>query len=574
MTTPKDKKPSLFGLFGPYRAWLGLLMFLTLLSNGLGLVLPRFIESGIDYYPQHLPELPRLIWPFVGVSVAILILGLFQGVLKSWLAEQVAFDLRKQLVARLAQQPYTTLQKLGTATLLTRLTSDVDAIKLFISQVIVAMASSLLLMIGASAILLWMNWKLALGVLATIPLLAFGFQMIFKQGRSLFGQSQAVTDALNRVINESILGAPLVRVLNAQTLEEDKFNTPNAESRDVGFKILRMFASLIPMINFMAGLGSLIILMLGGYFVIQNSMTLGELAAFNSYLMMLVFPILVMGFTSQQMARASASYKRIHPILTLPLPEEAPQVHTEKVRAIAAQDLHLTLDGKPVLKGISFDLKPGSHTAILGPTGAGKTLLVQLLTGLFAPDQGQVLYDGRPHSPQQRLLPPGLAMVFQDSVVFQLSLKENIAFGPDVDKADLDKAIESAELSEFIARLPQGLETEVSERGISLSGGQKQRLMLARALAQNPSVLLLDDFTARVDTATEARILDNLKQNYPELTLLSVTQKIESIQEFDHVLLLMEGELLAQGTHEALLKSSPEYMQIYQSQQSTDTYAN
>jgi len=454
---------------------------------------------------------------------------------------------------------------------LTRLTSDVDAIKLFVSQVLVAMVSSLLLIVGASALLLWMHWQLALGVLLTLPLIAFGFRLIFGPARELFGRSQGVVDQLNRVINESILGAALVRVLHSATAEQQKFQSPNTEARTIGFRILAMFASLIPMINFAGGLGSLIILLLGGHYVMAGSLTLGELAAFNSYLMLLIFPILVMGFTSQQMARASASYARLLPILQLPVAIQTP-VMAEPVTAVEVTELSLKLGGKPVLKNVSFGLAAGSRTAILGPTAAGKTLLVQILAGLLAPDQGLVAYNGVSQVVGQTQLPPGIALVFQDSVIFQLSLRENIAFGPEVAPEAIDKALRVAELENFVASLSQGLDTLVSERGMSLSGGQKQRLMLARALAQNPTLLILDDFTARVDAATEQRIIANLRREYPRVTLLSVTQKIETVQEFDNILLLMEGELLAQGTHAELMQTSPEYMQIYQSQRSTETY--
>lgn len=546
-------------------------MLFTFLSNGLNLFLPRLIERGIDHYPSKPDQLGELLWPFLFVSLGILFLTLGQNLLQTFTAERVARDLRSQLIQKLSQQPFTVLQELGISTLLTRLTSDVDAIKLFVSQVMVAMVASLLLIVGASGIILWMNWRLALAVLCTLPVIAFGFRMIFKQAHHLFGRSQGVIDKLNCVINESILGAPLIRVLYTPDIELNKFNLPNAESRSLGFKILGMFASLIPMINFAAGLGSLVILLLGGHFVISNSMSLGELAAFNAYLMMLIFPILIMGFTSQQMARASASYQRLQPILRLPTFTDSSDIGST-VRSLEVKNLELVLAGRPVLKKVSFKLEPGSRTAILGPTAAGKTLLIQLIAGLFEPTQGQILYNDKPRLAAQTQLPPGIGIVFQDSVVFQLSLRENIAFGPGVSDQDLQKAIQVSELDDFISSLPEGLDTLVSERGMSLSGGQKQRLMLARALAQNPSLLLLDDFTARVDNATEQRILTNLQREYPDLTLLSVTQKINAVRNFDSILLLMEGELLAEGHHQDLMQTSPEYMQIYQSQRSTEHY--
>ncbi len=203
-----------------------------------------------------------------------------------------------------------------------------------------------------------------------------------------------------------------------------------------------------------------------------------------------------------------------------------------------------------MLKDVSFDARAGSRTAVIGPTAAGKTQLLYLLTGLIEATAGSVEYDGRPiadYDPES--LHAQIGFVFQDSVIFNLSLRENIAFSRDVTDADLAKAIATAELDDFIRALPSGLDTVVSERGSSLSGGQKQRVMLARALALSPRVLLLDDFTARVDTTTARKILENVHQNYPGITLLSVTQQIEPVADYDQIILLMEGEILASGTH-------------------------
>jgi len=196
-----------------------------------------------------------------------------------------------------------------------------------------------------------------------------------------------------------------------------------------------------------------------------------------------------------------------------------------------------------------------------------------LLTGLIKPNEGAVLYDGiELKDYQKESFHTQIGIVFQDSVMFNMSLLENISFSETVTEESLKKAIDTAELSDFIKTLPNGLDTIVSERGTSLSGGQKQRIMLARALALNPKILLLDDFTARVDQQTERKILKNVRDNYPELTLVSVTQKISPVKDFDQIILLMEGEVVATGQHEALRKSSPEYIQIYESQKSTSHY--
>ncbi len=227
------------------------------------------------------------------------------------------------------------------------------------------------------------------------------------------------------------------------------------------------------------------------------------------------------------------------------------------------------MEKKVALKNVSFAIKAGTRNAIIGPTAAGKSQLLYLLTTLIKPREGEIYFDDIPlETYRQESLLSQIGLAFQDSIIFNMSVRENIAFNTAVTEAAMQKAIQTAELQDFIATLPEGLETIVSERGNSLSGGQKQRIMLARALAIAPKILLLDDFTARVDAGTEEQILRNVQQNYPGITLLSITQKISSVKDFDQIILMMEGELVASGTHADLMSSCPEYVQIYDSQQS------
>ncbi|HLP06022.1 MAG TPA: ABC transporter ATP-binding protein, partial [Paludibacter sp.] len=316
-----------------------------------------------------------------------------------------------------------------------------------------------------------------------------------------------------------------------------------------------------------------VILAWGGRFVIDGTMTLGDFAAFNSYLVLLIFPIMVMGFISNFITQASVAYGRVFSILESPETEDTGTIDTLLQGNIELKNVTLQFGDKPALKNISFALEPGSKTAIIGPTAAGKTQLMYLLTGLIKPTSGQVLFNNtNMDNFRKENFQHQIGFVFQDSVIFSMSLRENIAFNEKVTDESLNKAIETAELSGFIQTLPQGLDTIISERGSNLSGGQKQRIMLARALAMNPRILLLDDFTARVDAQTEQLILKNLDQNYPGTTLLSVTQKIDSVKNYGQIILLEEGEVLAMGTHRELLGSSPEYVQIFNSQRSTNHY--
>jgi len=240
---------------------------------------------------------------------------------------------------------------------------------------------------------------------------------------------------------------------------------------------------------------------------------------------------------------------------------------------IQLKNITVLYDDKPALKDVSIQIESGSRTAIIGPTAAGKSQFLYLLTGLVKSNEGSTEFDGiNIDDYKKESFHNQIGFVFQDSVMFNMSLRENIAFSDTVTDQSLEKAIETAELKDYIESLPKKLDTIVSERGTSLSGGQKQRIMLARALALDPKILLLDDFTARVDPQTEKKILDNVKRNYPDITLVSVTQKITPVKDFDQIILLMEGEMIAAGKHEILRTTCPEYVQVYESQKSTSHY--
>jgi ATP-binding cassette subfamily B protein len=444
---------------------------------------------------------------------------------------------------------------------------------MFVSQAIVSIASSLIIIIGASTLLLSINWKLGLAVIMIIPIIGGAFFIVLRKVRVLFMKSREVIDWLNKVINESILGAAMIRVLNSQQREYNKFIEANAKAMGFGMQILKLFASLIPVIIFTANMASLTILALGGHFVISGSMTVGDYSAFSNYLAMLIFPILVIGFMSNVIAQATASYQRITGILNAHDAVETGTIKKELCGDIELRDVSVSYGEKTALKDISFSISAGSRTAVIGPTAAGKTQLLHLLTGLIRPGSGSIEFDGEPvDNYEKESFHQQVGFVFQDSIIFNMSIRENIAFSDTVTDESLEKAIATAELKEFVDSLPEKLDTIVSERGSSLSGGQKQRIMLARALAINPRVLLLDDFTARVDSNTEQKILENVSRNYPNITLLSVTQKIAAIEQYEQIILLMEGEMIASGTHETLMQTCPEYVQIYNSQRSTSHY--
>lgn len=569
----KKPKANVFELIAPYKVITVLLVLFALISNGVNLIIPKLISQGIDNFEKGQFDYMLLIKEFGLASVIIFVFAYLQGIVQTYVSERVGKDMRKRLSDKISRQSYAYIQQANPSKLLSNLTSDIDSIKFFVSQAVVSIASSIFILIGAAALLISINWKLGLMVLGMVPLIAFVFFYIFSKVKVLFKESREVVDWLNRVINESVMGAAIIRVLNSQQIEYQKFIDANTKAKSLGLSILNLFATLMPIIFFVMNIATLVILTVGGHYVVSDKMSLGDFAAFNQYLILLIFPIMIIGFMSNMMAQAGASYTRVKEVLQASETVEDGSVARELGGKLELQTVSVEYGEKSVLKAVSFTVEKGKRTAIIGPTAAGKSQLLYLLTGLIKPSQGSILFDDiSAEDYNKESLYQQIGFVFQDSIIFNLSLRENIAFSDSVTDQSLAKAIETSELKEYIDSLPDGLNTIVSERGNSLSGGQKQRIMLARALAVNPKVLLLDDFTARVDANTEKKILHNVGKNYPELTLISVTQKIASVQHYEQIILLMEGDLVAKGTHEYLMSTCPEYVQIFDSQRSTSHY--
>ncbi len=569
----RNQNEKLISLVKPYRGIVIVMILLALSGNAINLLIPKIIAKGIDSFSAHSFDAASIVTEFLAAAFGIFIFTFLQNVIQTVTSERVARDLRSGLNMKLSRQSYTYILRSNPSKLLTNLTSDTDSVKMFISMALVTIITSFFVIGGAMVLLISINWRLALTVISIVPIIAVTFFIVFRKVRVLFRKSREIIDVLNRIINESIMGSALIRVLNSQQPESVKFLEANLESKNLGLAIVRLFSTLIPVIMFVSNLAVVTILALGGHYVVMGTLTLGNFAAFNSYLIMLIFPIMMIGFMSNLIASASASYGRIQVVLNSPPPAAEDLIDSDIKGDIVIKNVSLSYGEKPVLKNISLVVKEGSRTAIIGPTAAGKSQLLYLMANLLPPDSGIIEIDGIGIDRYSREKFHGqTGFVFQDSVIFNMSLRENIAFNEKVTDESLKRAIETAELAEYIEQLPMKLDTIVSERGSSLSGGQRQRIMLARALAINPRILLLDDFTSRVDRQTESRILCNLENNYPGMTLISVTQKIAPVRHFEQIVLLMEGEIIATGTHKELLETSPEYNQIYSSQRSTRHY--
>lgn len=568
---PTGNPVRILSLAKPYLGLIFLIFVVSFATNGLNLVVPKIFASAIDSFQNQSFSFQRSLWILSFITLLIFIVSTIQAILQTYLSERIGRDLRNRLINKISSQPFSFINEITPEKLLTNLTGDIDNIKQVIALGLVQIFSSIILIVGASALLFSINYTLALLVLTIIPLIIFIFAFIFSKISRLFRKAQANIDKLNKTINESIVASSLIRILNSQCIEVQKFQVINSESREISMSILRLFTSLIPLISIIANISIVVVLFVGGRSIVAGSFSVGGFTAFLNYISMLIFPIIVIGFISNLFARAAASFERISAVLYAPLTTHFGTIEKTIQGKVTFKDVSLSFGEKQILKKISFEIAPGSRTAILGPTAAGKTQIFYLLSGLLKNTSGKILID---NIPQEEYSPKALAdqlgLVFQDSSIFNTTIRENINFKNSDNDELLRKAIDTAELHDYIDSLPDGLETKIAERGASLSGGQKQRITLARALVVNPKILLLDDFTARVDRETEKKIFSNLKLNYPNITQILITQQISSVKDFDQIILVMEGELLASGTHKELLETSPEYQQIYNSQISTD----
>ncbi|MEM1312790.1 MAG: ABC transporter ATP-binding protein [Patescibacteria group bacterium] len=568
----QNKANSVIQIFRPYLGIFSVAFVIIVLANGLNLALPRLIGYYIDAFQNNQELLKgQDYWLLALLVVGLFVLATLQTVITVFLSERIARDLRSKMITKISKSSFSLVNNLGVSELITTFSSDVKNVKSIASQGMVYFLTAVLLLIGSCVMLLITNWYLALIAISILPIVIVLFVFIFSKISPLFSESQLNLSKINQVVNESIFGSSLVRILNSQSWEEKKFAKVNQTAKDISIKVVTLFSLLIPSINLVSNLAVVVILFVGGRQIVDSSLTLGGFASFITYYNLLITPIFILGFTSQGFSRGFVSYARIEKILDSPDEKLYGNYQAQVKGVIEVKDVNLEMGGVQVLKGVSFKIQPGTRTAILGPTGAGKSQLFNLMIGLSDPTSGQILVDDvvLNNWDKENLLSQ-LGLVFQDSLVFRGSLKENIVFSNLVSEENLNNAIYTSKLDEFVTSLESGLETQVSERGATLSGGQKQRLMLARSLAQQPKILLLDDFTARVDNQTEQEIWDRLKYNFPEITLVSITQKIEAVKDFEQIIVLMQGELVGVGTHQSLLESNREYQQIYSSQQTIE----
>jgi ATP-binding cassette, subfamily B, multidrug efflux pump len=537
------------------------------------LLIGRAIDEGIG--PRRLGVIFVVVGWLVGLAVARAMFTFLQGYLAERASQGVAYDLRDALFERIERLSFSYYDRVQTGQLVTRLTSDVEQIRTFAGSGVVQLANAVVMLIGTTILLLYLDWQLALVALAIVPIIAVLLVRFVGRIRPLFREVQQTLGRLNTVLQEDLLGVRVIRAFAREDYETARYTSVNEELLEKNLTTVRVFSNNFPFVFLFANLGTLAIIWFGGWQVIGGRLSVGDLVAFNTLLGFMLFPILTIGFLSASISRAGASSQRVFDVLDAPLDvKDSPEASILLPLScrVDFDDVSFRYPGsvRDILTGVSFSARPGQTVAVLGTTGSGKSTLVNLIPRFYDVTGGAVRLDGNDvRDVTLSSLRSQIGIVLQETRLFSGTVRENVAFGkPDATDEEIVAAAEAAQAGEFIRGLSDGYDTVIGERGIGLSGGQRQRIAIARALLIDPRLLILDDSTSAVDAETEAAIQKTLDRLMREKhrTVFVIAQRVSTVRDADLILVLDEGRIAASGTHEELLHESELYNEILGSQ--------
>ena len=549
-------------------------LLVTLIGIGADLVVPALlrevIDSGIGSRDQNvLLTMAILVVAFTALK------GLSQfgrQFMAEVLSQRVVFTLRNQLYDHIQSLSFQFHDNTRTGELMSRTTSDVERVRRFAAMGIFQMTQIVILTVGIAIVLLITEWQLALLSLMVVPVLTYIAVVFAQRIRPLHQLVQEAWADLNVVVQENLAGSRVVRSFAQEHAEMERFSPVNTVLNDRSVGAMRLFAMRAPLFTAVLGAGQVSVLWFGGWKVIDGQTTIGTLVAFNTYLLLMMMPIRMLGLTINSFARAIASGERIFDVLDeKSTVQESPtaQPLRKPQGALTFEDVSFRHDDDYVLQNISFNIEAGKSLGIVGATGSGKSSIINLLPRFYDTTQGRVLIDG--HDVRDvtiASLRAQIGIVHQEPFVFAASIRENIAYGrPDATRMQVVAASKLAQIQDFIETLPGGYETIVGERGVTLSGGQKQRLAIARALVLNPHVLILDESTSSVDTWTERAIQDALREAQRDRTTLIISQRIRSVQHANEIIVLEHGYVSQRGKHETLINDPGLYRDMWLTQE-------
>ncbi len=567
----------------------GCLILATLIELYVPDLIRQVIDCGIAGLPRGRSACPPIADPLALVAwAASLAVGLTvirgglewgRGFLSEFSAQGIARDLRGEIYSHLQRLSFSWHDQAHTGEIMARATSDVEQMRNFTGRGFIMLAQMVLMALAITIILFATNWILAIVSVVSLPFLGQTIARYNRAVQPLFGQVQEELARLAGIAQENIAGAKVVKAFAREPHEIGKFSAQNAALQQQYVQAAEISVFTDPLMDVVAQVGSVLVLWMGGVLVITGELTVGQLIAFNAYLLLLMRPIRRLGFMVSHCSLAMAAAKRIFEILDAPLDvaSKPGAVRLPPIRGEVVFD-HVWCSyyrGDPVLRDVSFHTSPGQTVALLGATGSGKTSIVNLVPRFYDVSEGRVLVDGYDvRDVELPSLRQQIGMVLQDTVLFGGTLRENIAFGvPGATDEQVVAAARAARAEAFILEFPQGYDTRVGERGVTLSGGQKQRVAIARALLLDPRILILDDFTSAVDTETEALIREALAVLMKGRTTFVIAQRVSTVQSADMIIVLEKGQIAGTGTHRELMESNSIYAEIYQLQLMDETVA-
>ena len=571
----------------PYAWFLFFGFWATVLPVAMELSVPRLLQFIIDQgiRPREWDMIALgAFWMFIAAMIgALSTLG--QGYCRAVVSQGLAFDIRHALFRHIQSLSFANLDQMQTGRLMTRVSSDVDVVRMFSSAGLALLLRVLLMIIGSMIMLLLTDWQLSLIMFAVAGVSAVFIRYLMVKATRLFTVVQQKLGAMNTLVQENLAGIQVVKAFVRGRFEIDQFSQSNLDYRERNIEVGQLIAVAMPVLQVLTNVGTVAVLWFGGASVIGDRLTVGELIAFNNYLMTGMGPLLFLGNLLMMAARAEASAERLLEVLdTKPTLAVAQRPHRaapisgrvsfENVsfhysrRNSGAANGSNRVSGDDVLHELSFTAEPGQQIALLGATGSGKSTLVNLISRFYDVSGGAMTVDGVDvRDWDVDALRAQIGMVMQESTLFSGSVRDNIAFGaPEATLDEVVAAAEAAQAHKFISQMPAGYDSAVEAGGANLSGGQKQRIAIARALLIQPAILVFDDSTSAVDMETEYKIQSALESLAAETTTFIIAQRVTSVTHADQILVLDHGRIAERGAHLELLENGPIYREIYESQ--------
>ena len=512
------------------------------------------------------------------LSVLAMVFGVLSAKYATFASQGFGANLRQCLFDKIQSFSFADIDRFSSASLITRTTNDVNAMTMMLNMGLRMLWQAPVMLIVALVITIKLNAKLSLVLLTVIPVLALGIGIIMKICSRLFQVMQQKIDGLNNTLQENLVAIRVVKAFVRQDHEKSKFKTANDQLTQAGMNVGLRVITMMPLMTVAMNGATVGVLYLGGKMVMKAQFDLGDLQAILTYVSQILMSVMMVAMTLLQLSRAQACARRINEVLdtepsvensdrsaarTLPAPRGEVEFRDVSFKYVASGT------GDDVLEHISFTVRPGQFVAIVGGTGTGKSSLVNLIPRFYDVTGGAVLVDGmdvRDYPLEQ--LRSRIGMVLQSNILFSGTIRENLLWGdPDATEEQMIQAAKDAQAYDFIMSFPDGFDTLLEQGGVNVSGGQKQRLCIARAMLRRPAILILDDSTSAVDSATEAAIRASFAKNLKGTTVIIIAQRISSVQYADEILVLDDGKIAGQGTHEELLANNTIYQEIYQSQQ-------